>query len=95
MYSNSDTPARHKTCHQTRPRVITVKVNRKPVRFHQRRATGFEIKTAAIEQGVPIKPDFVLFLVLGPGERKVVGDEDCVNLREDRCFEAIPCDDNS
>ncbi len=95
MYTDIDTPAGNDRCHQTRNRAITVKVNRKPVRFRQRRATGLEIKTAAIEQGVPIEPDFVLFLVLGQGQRKVVGDEDCVALREGDCFEAIPCDDNS
>lgn len=82
-------------CTHHRPRMVEIKVNRKPVHLHERRVTGLEIKKAAIDQGLPIQLDFVLFLVLGPGQRKVIGDDDCVTLRKDSCFEAIPCDDNS
>jgi multiubiquitin len=95
MHTETETPTHHKDCDDARHRAITVKVNRKSVQFRQRRVTGAEIKAAAIAQGVPIQPDFVLFLVLGPGQRKVIGDDDHVTLRKDSCFEAIPCDDNS
>jgi hypothetical protein len=74
---------------------IEVTINRKPVRFRQARATGLEIKTTAIAQSVAIQIDFVLFLLLGPGRRKVIGDEDVVHLDTCSAFEAIPCDDNS
>ena len=74
---------------------IEVTINRKPVRFRQAHATGLGIKTTAIAQGVAIQIDFVLFLLLGPGKRKVIGDEDVVHLDTCSAFEAIPCDDNS
>ncbi len=47
-----------------------MKVNRKPVRFRQRCTTGFEIKTASIEQDVPIEPDFAPFSYSAPVSRK-------------------------
>ena len=75
--------------------VIEVKVNKILVEFLQRRVTGLEIKETAIAQGVTIQPDFILFQILGPGQRKVIGDDDLVTLRKSACFEAIPCDDNS
>jgi hypothetical protein len=74
---------------------IEVTVNRKPVRFRQAGATGLEIKTTAIAQGVAIQTDFVLFLVLGSGKRQVIGDEDVLHLHPHSTLEAIPSDDNS
>ncbi len=92
MHTETETPTPRP---DHRPCIVEIKVNRKPVTLHGRRATGLQIKEAAIDQGVPIHFDFVLFLILGPGQRKVIGHDDCVTLRKNSCFEAIPCDDNS
>src|ERR1700730_9920483 len=59
---------------------IEITVNFKPVRLHERKVTGLEIKEAAIAQGVNIKPDFVLFEDKGQGQRKVIGDQDEVHI---------------
>ena len=50
---------------EAKRRTVIVFVNEKPVVFHQREATGAQIKAAAIEQGVAIQQDFALFLVKG------------------------------
>lgn len=57
--------------------------------------TGAEIKAAAIEQGVPIQPDFVLSEVLPNGKQKIVPDDRTVNVKDGDEFWAIPGDDNS
>ncbi|MBY0270333.1 MAG: multiubiquitin domain-containing protein [Burkholderiales bacterium] len=74
---------------------IHITVNFKTVTVTKKRATGLEIKQAAINQGVNIKLDFVLFEDKGNGHRKVIGDADVVHLHEGSKFEAIPHDDNS
>lgn len=95
---NQSTIEQHTACRDDahrRPQTIRVTVNYKPVEFKNRKVTGLEIKETAIAQGVGIELDFVLFLKLGPKQRKVIGDTDPVRLREDQKFEAIPHDDNS
>jgi len=74
---------------------IEISVNFKPVRMHERKVTGLQVKEAAIAQGVNIRVDFVLFEDKGNGQRKVVGDTDEVHLHPGSKFEAIPHDDNS
>ena len=78
-----------------RHRTVTVTVNEQPVKLHGREATGAQIKAAAIAQGVHIQPNFVLQQELPNGKSKIVGDEDCVHLREHMRFTAIAPDDNS
>lgn len=85
----------HRADNDCRRDTVQVKVNRLAVTLPRGRLTGLEIKQAAIRQKVPIQPDFVLFLVLGRRERRVIGDKDCLKVRNDMCFEAIPHDDNS
>lgn len=75
--------------------LIEIEVNFKPVKMFKEKVTGLEIKEAAIQQGVNIKVDFVLFEDLGNGQRRVVGDSDVVQIHEKEKFEAIPHDDNS
>ena len=77
----------------TRP--VTVTVNRKPVVFGARRATGAEIKETAIAQGVQLQPDFALFAVVGGGQLKPVSDNDAVEIHEGEAFRAVAPDDNS
>lgn len=76
-------------------RTIEITVNYKTVRMTEREVTGLEIKTAAIDQGVNIRPDFVLFEEKGAAKRKVIGDAEVVKIHHGSKFEAIPHDDNS
>ncbi len=78
----------------SRPRTITVTVNDHPVHFTEHKATGAEIKAAAIAQGVAIEQDFLLFLVQGDHLRPV-GDEDEITLNPHQEFRAVAPDDNS
>jgi hypothetical protein len=75
--------------------VVTVSVNEQPVKLHGHSATGAEIKAAAIAQGVHIQANFVLQKELPNGTSRIVGDGDCVHLREHLRFTAIAPDDNS
>ena len=74
---------------------VTVSVNEQPVKLHGHTATGAEIKTAAIAQGVHIQPNFVLQEELPNGTSRIIGDNDKVHLREHLRFTAIAPDDNS
>jgi hypothetical protein len=74
---------------------FTVTVNEQPVRLHGKVATGAEIKTLAIRQGVLIQQNFILQEELPNGTSRVIGDNDQVHLREHLRFTAIPPDDNS
>jgi hypothetical protein len=74
---------------------ITVTVNNRPVRFHQREATGAQIKDTAIAQGVAIEADFALFEDKGHGHLKQISDCEEVTLHEHEKFKAVAPDDNS
>jgi Multiubiquitin len=80
------------------PRVekdVTVTVNGRAVTFTDHKATGLEIKTTAVRQGVPIQTDFVLFEVKGGQPLKQVGDQETVTLHKNQAFRAVAPDDNS
>lgn len=77
------------------PVSITVMVNERPVTFADRKSTGLGIKQAAIQQGLPIQEDFVLFEVRGNAPLKQIGNSEQVNLRENQVFRAVAPDDNS
>lgn len=74
---------------------IAVKVNDEPVALTDKHQTGASIKTAAIEQGVPIEPDFDLSEVLPNGKQKPIVDDKNVEVKDGDEFWAIPGDDNS
>lgn len=74
---------------------VTVHVNERPVVIPGHRATGLEIKTAAIAQGVPIEADFILVEELAHGRTKVIGDDDPVHLGHHSRFLANDGDDNA
>jgi Multiubiquitin len=74
---------------------VTVQVNERPVMMPRHRATGLEIKTAAIAQGVPIELDFILVEELAHGRTKVIGDDDPVHLDAHSRFLANDGDDNA
>jgi hypothetical protein len=81
--------------HEEKQRTVTVTVNEQPVKLQGQKATGSEIKAAAIAQGVLIQQNFVLQEELPNGTSRVVGDNDEVHLREHLRFTAIAPDDNS
>jgi len=70
-------------------------VNEQSVVMDKRSATGFEIKDAAIAQGVKIKRNFTLTEELPGDKSHVVGDEEPIKLHEDSEFTAVTPDDNS
>jgi hypothetical protein len=72
--------------------LFEILVNDKPVRLLGQSVTGRHIKTAAIEQGVQIKLDFVLEEELPNGERRFVENHEHVHLREHMRFVARECD---
>ena len=74
---------------------FTVLVNEQPVNLEGHTASGAQIKTAAIQQGVHIEQNFVLQEELPNGTSKIVGDADVVKLRPHLKFTAIAPDDNS
>lgn len=74
---------------------IQIFVNNKPVIVSKEKLTGREIKQAAIDQGVAIKIDFVLFEDLRNGKQVVVKDDQLVQMHRGQKFEAITNDDNS
>lgn len=83
------------TPHEPHPKVYTISVNEMPVKIEGHSATGAQIKAAAIQQGVLIKPNFVLQEELPNGTSRIVGDADSVHLRDHLRFTAIAPDDNS
>jgi hypothetical protein len=63
-----------------REHVVTVSVNGLPVRLLGHSETGKEIKTAAIEQGVPIHLDYILQEDLPDGGHREIADHEEVRL---------------
>lgn len=77
------------------PKSVTVTVNERSVTFPDHKVTGLEIKRTAIQQGLSIQEDFVLFEVKGESPLHQVGDEDKVTLHKGQVFRAVAPDDNS
>jgi hypothetical protein len=78
-----------------KPKDINIEVNGRLVAMTSKEATGAQIKQAAIAQGVPIQPNFVLQQELANGSSRLIGDTDEVRLHEKLSFTAIAPDDNS
>jgi len=75
--------------------LVDIIVNTKPVRIEGPKATGLQIKEAAIAQGVKIQVSFQLSEKLGDHKTRVIGDADTVTLHEGAVFAAVADDDNS
>ena len=75
--------------------VVTITVNEKPVEIEGPKASGLEIKQAAIAQGVNIEVTFVLSEELGNRRTRIVGDTDVVAVTKHSRFVAVAPDDNS
>lgn len=74
---------------------ITVTVNNKSVNFSKNQATGLEIKKTAIQQGVSLKEDFILFEVKPNSPLKQIGDNETITLHQGQVFRSTADDDNS
>jgi hypothetical protein len=75
--------------------VVTITVNEKAVEIAGPKATGLEIKQAAIAQGVNIQLSFVLSEELPNRKTKIIGDNDEVTVNKNSKFVAVAPDDNS
>lgn len=69
---------------------VTILVNEHAVHLHRHIATGAEIKTDAIRQGVDIKEDFILHEELPDGGSRIVSNEEEVHLKDHLRFVAKP-----
>jgi hypothetical protein len=76
-------------------RTVTVLVNEKPVVIPAPKASGLEIKNAAVEAGLPVAIAFVLSKEEPNGDVDIVGDTDDVTVNKQSKFLLIPPDDNS
>lgn len=74
---------------------VIITVNEQAVTLQGDSATGAEIKSAAMAQGVQIQQNFVLQEELPNGTSRIVGDNDRVKLRKHLRFTALAPDDNS
>jgi hypothetical protein len=82
---------------RTTPRVtITIFVNNKPVKMHQRRVTALQIKEAAIQQDMNICKDCVLYRIKPDGSHSAaIRDHEHITIHCDEHFRCIAPDDNS
>ena len=74
---------------------VVIIVNGQEVKMTGHSATGEEIKSNAITQGVLIQQNFILHQELPNGTEKIIGDHDTVKLHKHLHFTAIAPDDNS
>jgi hypothetical protein len=86
----------HKEHHEEhKEHIVTVTVNEEPVKIRGPKATGRQIKEAAIAQGVQIDLGFVLSEEIGLRRTRIVGDNDEVTVHNKSRFVAVAPDDNS
>ena len=69
-----------------------VLINEKPVTLGGLKQTGSSIKKAAIEQGIDIKPDFVLSIERDDGKTELIGDNQEILVKDGDRFLAIADD---
>lgn len=74
--------------------IVGVEVNNTPLQLTIP-TTGEGVKRAAIEAGVSIELDFVLFLELDDGQAEQIDDTEVVFVDEGAHFSAVAGDDNS
>jgi hypothetical protein len=77
------------------PPAFNITVNNKPVPMADHRATGLEIKKAAIAAGVEVEEDFQLSMERPNGELNVVDDDETITINKTSRFRAVAPDDNS
>ena len=74
---------------------VGITVNNKPVKLDGHKASGLDIKKAAIDQGVPIELDFHLARLGPDGKYDPVDDADPVEVSDGSEYVATAGDDNS
>lgn len=74
---------------------ITIHVNNKPVEVMGPKATGYEIKEAAVNAGLTVKLDFVLSEEHHDGNLTRVGDTDVITVNPQSKFIMVSPDHNS
>lgn len=75
---------------------VTITVNTKPVVLERHRATGLEIKQAAIAQGVEIELDFLLTEEATNGQpARTIDDDMTITVTKHSVFSANTGDDDS
>lgn len=74
--------------HEHKNHIVTVSINEHLVKLLGHTETGAQIKTAAIEQGVDIQLNFVLEEEGPGGDRRIVADDEQVQLRDGLRFTA-------
>ncbi len=83
--------------HNPKPRShdVTINVNEMPVTLPGPKATGADIKRAAIAQSVQMDMDFILQEELENGRTQQIGDDDVITINKNSQFLAVAPDDNS
>lgn len=89
MSPTTDTPG-----FSTTPRLVEISLNEQAVMVPHR-VTGLQIKVAAIDQGVNIKPDFILSEERRNGRDQIIGDGEEISVQPGSRFMAVTPDDNS
>jgi hypothetical protein len=74
---------------------VEISVNKKAVTVQGPKATGLQIKEAAIAQGVRIELTFQLSEEFPGHKAKIIGDSDVVTVHKGSIFVAVAGDDNS
>ncbi len=74
---------------------VTITVNDQPVQIDGPKATGRQIKQAAIASGVAIDLGFILSLELGNRRTRIIGDDEEIAVHPNQAFVAVAPDDNS
>lgn len=74
---------------------VHIKVNRKSVELPSQKATGLQIKEAAIAQGVKIEVGFQLTELVSDHKKRNIRNDEEVHLLEGMEFKAVAGDDNS
>ena len=73
---------------------VVVLLNTRSVRLDRKKATGLELKDAAISQGVPIERSFALYKLKGNHQTQITDDQ-VVHLHDGETFRCVHGDDNS
>src|SRR4051794_24677330 len=74
-------------------KTVAISVNTKPVQVPGPRTTGWEIKEAAIAQGVQIELSFQLSVQRGPRHMDIIGDNETITVHKGLTFVAVAGDD--
>lgn len=74
---------------------VEIFVNKKRVKITRGKHTGYEIKEAAIQQGINIKIDFILSLEDRPNHTRIIDDAEKVTVKAGQKYSAVADDDKS